>query len=61
MKHVIATASVAVFFAAQSAWAGGLSDPIVEEPVVIEETVASSGDILIPILFLVFGAAVATN
>ncbi len=45
---------------ASTAFAGNLSDPIIEEPVIIAETSSSAGDILVPLLFIVFAAAVAS-
>jgi hypothetical protein len=44
---------------ASTAFAGGLDDPIVEEPI-IAETSSSAGGVLVPVLFLIFAAAVAS-
>ena len=56
-KLALATAFT---LAASTAFAGNLSDPIIEEQVIVEETTSSAGDILIPLIFIVFAAAVST-
>ncbi len=54
-------ALAAVFAAtASTAFAGGLSDPIIEEPVIIEETSSSAGGYIIPLIFLLIAVG-ATN
>ncbi len=57
-KLALATAFT---LAASTAFAGGLSDPIIEEPVIVEETSSSAGGIFIPLLFLVLAAAAASS
>ena len=59
MKKIALAAAFSL--AASTAFAGNLSDPIVEDPVIIEETSSSAGGILVPLLFLVIAAAVASN
>ena len=61
MKKIALAAAVAL--SASSAFAGGLSEPVMEPaPVVEEATSSSSGGILIPVLLLVLvAAAVAAN
>lgn len=46
---------------ATSAFAGGITDPIPDEPVIIEDTSSSAGGIFIPLLFLVLAAAAASS
>ncbi|MEP2029719.1 MAG: hypothetical protein ABJI96_13545 [Paracoccaceae bacterium] len=58
-KLVLAAAFTA---AASTAFAGSLAEPVVEAPVVVEETGSSSSGIWLPILLLVLvGAAVAAD
>lgn len=58
MKKV--TLAVALLFAANTAFAGNVSEPRIEPPVVVEETSSSSsGDIVIPLLLLLIVAAAA--
>jgi len=52
--------AAAFSLAATSAFGGGLSDPIVEDPI-INETSSSAGGIFIPLLFLVLAAAAASS
>lgn len=53
--------AAAFTLAASTAFAGNLSDPIIEaEPVIVEETSSSAGGILVPLLFIVFAAAVSS-
>jgi hypothetical protein len=59
-KHMIAGA-LALTLSTGAVFAGGFDDPIVEEDVIIEETSSSDGGILIPLLFLVFGAAALSS
>lgn len=59
MKKIALAAAFSL--AASTAFAGNLSDPIIEEPVIISETSSSAGGILVPLLFLVIAAAVASN
>ncbi|MEM7470635.1 MAG: hypothetical protein AAF340_04725 [Pseudomonadota bacterium] len=60
MKNIALASAFAL--AASSAFAGNIDAPIIEEePVVVEETTSSAGDVLVPILFLIFAAAVAAN
>jgi len=56
-KFALATAFT---LAASTAFAGNLSDPIIEEQVIVEETSSSAGGILVPLLFIVFAAAVSS-
>lgn len=47
--------------AATTAFAGNVSEPIIEEEVIVQETTSSAGGILVPLIFLVFTAAVAAG
>jgi len=53
-KLVLAAAFTA---AASTAFAGSLEEPIVEAPVIVEETQGSSAGILLPLVLLVIAAA----
>ena len=57
-KLVIATAFVA---AASAASAGNMSDPIIEAPVIVDQTAGSSGGMAIPLLLLIAVAAAVGN
>ncbi|WP_438990157.1 hypothetical protein [Lentibacter sp.] len=57
-KLVIATAFVA---AASAASAGNMSDPIIEAPVIVDQTAGSSGGMAIPLLLLIAVAAAVAN
>ncbi len=60
MKKLILAATLSV--AASTAIAGSLAEPVIEAPVVVEETQSSSSGILLPLILLVLvGAAVASN
>ena len=63
MKKTIAALACASTFFATSAMAGGMSDPVVEPEIVIEDTAtgtSANGAILVLLSFLTF-AAVAAN
>ena len=54
MKNVFGAAALVCAFAAGSAFAGNIEDPVVEAPVVVEEaTSSSSGAALVVLLTLV--------
>ncbi|MEX0351044.1 MAG: hypothetical protein AB3N15_16595 [Paracoccaceae bacterium] len=58
-KLVLAAAFTA---AASTAFAGNLEEPVVEPPVIVEETQGSSGGIWLPLILLVIaGAAIAAS
>ena len=56
-KFALATAFT---LAASTAFAGNVSEPIIEEEVIVAETSSSAGGILVPLLFIVFAAAVSS-
>ena len=58
MKHIVAASAISLALVAGTANAGGMA-PVIEPAVIIEDTSASNGGILVPILFLIFAAAVA--
>mgnify|MGYP001560438602 FL=1 len=60
MMKTIATAAVIVAMATTS-FAGALTDPIIEAPVVVEETKGSSAGVALPLIMLVLLAAVAAD
>ena len=54
--------AAALSLAATSTFAGGMAEPVMPAPVVVQKTTSSSGGIIIPILLLVaVAAAVASN
>ncbi len=55
MKNILL--AVAVLGAASSAYAGNLSEPMVEAPVIVEQAADSSQGIWLPILLLLLVAA----
>ncbi len=55
MKKLAAAAVFAV--AGTAAFAGGYSEPVIEAPVVIEETSSSSAGYIVPLLVLALVAA----
>jgi hypothetical protein len=59
MKKVALAAALS--FAATSAFAGGMSEPVIEPMIVEAETSSSDGGLLIPIALLLVIAAVASN
>jgi hypothetical protein len=60
MKKIALAAALSV--AASTAFAGGLSAPIVEPEVIVEDTSGSSaGGIVVPLILLALIAAVAAN
>lgn len=64
MRKLVITAALAGL-TATSAFAGGYSEPMVEEPVmapvIVEEESGSSGGIVVPLLLLAAIAAVAAS
>ncbi|MEM9966607.1 MAG: hypothetical protein AAF755_00760 [Pseudomonadota bacterium] len=60
MKKLVLAAALAG--AASAAHAGSLADPIIEVPVIVEETSSASNGILVPLILLaVVAAAVAAD
>ena len=60
MKKLAIAAAFTV--AASTAYAGSMADPMIEEPVIVEETAGTSaGGIVVPLLLLLILAAVASN
>ena len=54
--------AAALSVAATTSFAGGLDEPIIEAPIIVEETGSSAGGILVPILLLILiGAAVSAS
>ena len=53
--------AIAFSMAASATFAGSLSDPIIEEPVIVEATTSSANGILIPLLFVILVAAAAAS
>ncbi len=60
MKKLVLAAALTA--AASNAHAGNITEPVVEAPVIVEETGGSSQGILLPLILLVLiGAAVAAS
>lgn len=60
MKKLALAAALSV--AATTAYAGSMADPVIEAPVIVEETAGSSaGGIAIPLLLLAVLAVAASN
>ncbi|TMV07061.1 hypothetical protein FGK63_13185 [Ruegeria sediminis] len=60
MKKLVLAAALTA--AASTAYAGNLEEPVVEAPVVVEETQGTSAGIWLPLILLVLvGAAVAAS
>ncbi|HBS49624.1 MAG TPA: hypothetical protein DEA05_05830 [Rhodobacteraceae bacterium] len=60
MKKLVLAAALSA--AASTAFAGSLAEPVVEAPVIVEETQSASAGILLPLLLLVLvGVAVAAD
>lgn len=58
MKKLALAAALSV--AATTAFAGNMSEPMMEPEIIIEDTSSSAGGILVPLLFLVLVAAAAS-
>ena len=58
MKKLVLAALSA---AASTAFAGSLAEPIVEAPVIVEETTGSSSGILVPLILLALVAAAVAS
>ena len=59
MKKLVLAAALTA--AASTAYAGSYADPIIEAPVIVEETASSSAGIIIPLLVLAAIIAVAVD
>lgn len=61
MRKTVFTLAAIAGFSASAAFAGGMSEPVMEPEVVVEESTGSSGDFVLPLLLLAIVAAVASN
>ena len=59
-KTVFALAAIAGL-SASAAFAGGMSEPVMEPEIIVEESTGSSGGIVIPLLLLALVAAIAAD
>ena len=59
MKKLVLAAALTA--AASTAYAGNLSEPVVEAPVIVEQATGSSQGILLPLLLLVLVAAAVAS
>lgn len=61
MRKTVFTLAAIVGLTASSAFAGGMSEPVMEPAVVVEESTGSSGGIVVPLLLLAVIAAIASS
>ena len=59
MKKLALAAALSV--AASTAFAGNISEPVMEPEIIVEETSSSNGGVLVPLMFLVLVAAAASS
>jgi len=59
MKKLVLAAALSA--TASTAFAGSLAEPIVEAPVIVEETTGSSSGILVPLILLALVAAAVAS
>lgn len=59
MKKLVLAAALTA--AASTAYAGNITEPVVEAPVIVEETGGSSQGIVLPLVLLVLIAAAVAN
>jgi hypothetical protein len=57
MKKIALAAAFSL--AATTAYAGGMSEPVMEPEVIVEDTASSDGGILVPLLAIILFAAAA--
>ena len=60
-KKPLALAAASVALATTPAHAGGVAEPVMEPEVIVEESRASSGGYLLPLLLIALLVAVASN
>ncbi|MGP1355999.1 hypothetical protein [Roseicyclus sp.] len=58
MKRLAAATALSLALVSGTANAGGMVEPVMPPAVIVEDTAASNGGILVPILFLIFTIAV---
>ena len=61
MRKSVFTLAAIAGLSAGTAYAGGMSEPVMEPEIIIEESTGSSGGIIIPLLLLAVLVAVAQN
>ena len=59
MKKLVLAAALTA--AASAGFAGSVADPVIEAPVIVEDTTGSSGGIVVPLILLAVVAAVALD
>lgn len=60
MKKIVLAAAITAI-AATASYAGGMAEPVMEAPVIVEEAASSSGGLLVPLLLLVLVAAAVAS
>jgi hypothetical protein len=58
MKRLATATALSLAIAGGTAHAGGMVEPVTPPAVVVEDTAATGGGILVPVLFLIFTLAV---
>lgn len=58
MKRLAAATAISLALASGTAHAGGMGESMTPHAMIVEDTAATSGGILVPVLFLIFVLAV---
>ena len=61
MRKNVLTLAAIVGLSASTAFAGGMSEPVMEPEIVVEESTGTSGGVVVPLLLLAVIAAVAAS
>ncbi|WP_413719581.1 hypothetical protein [Silicimonas sp. MF1-12-2] len=61
MRKTVFTLAAIAGLSASAAFAGGMSEPVMEPEIVVEESTGSSGGIVLPLLLLALVAAIAAD
>jgi hypothetical protein len=57
MKTLVASAAITLALATGASHAGGVVEPVMPPAVIIEDTSANTGHLLVPALFVIFALA----
>lgn len=61
MRKTVFTLAAIAGLSASAAVAGGLSEPVMEPEIIVEESTGSSGGVVVPLLLLAVLVAVASD
>lgn len=61
MRKTVFTLAAIAGLSASAAFAGGMSEPVMEPAIVVEESTGSSGGIVVPLLLLAAIVAIAAD